>query len=215
MVKKVAYALARVANLRVPIRKKNWTFREVESSLAEAYGDDPQVNIKNFIQELNFETLAKHDLREEFAWLRQNVDTHAGPVVFTHSDFRSSNILVSKSGDIKLVDLEYCYYGYRSTDMCTLLMEWDKENGLDFTDVKLPKDEAIETFVRYYLEECDRIQSGYSAKPENSVSRMVQEIKFYFLMHLMMIICFFLKQKESFVDALSFVRKENLVSFGG
>src|SRR5699024_5314164 len=134
------------------------------------------------------------------------VDSHAGPVVFSHSDFRSSNILVSKSGDIKLVDLEYCYYGYRSTDMCTLLMEWDKENGLDFTDVKLPKDEAIETFVRYYLEECDRIQPGYSVKPENSVARMVKEIKFYFLMHMMLFIGFFLKQKESFVDAIPFDR---------
>ena len=97
MVRKLATILAQTANLNVPVRKRNnWMFDAIERTMAESFGDDPERNIEKLIEELNLETLKKHDFRQEYVRFRRYVDEMALPRVFTHSDFRGSNILVTK-----------------------------------------------------------------------------------------------------------------------
>ena len=63
----------------------------------------PEIDL---INELPLKTLKSHDLQTEFTYLMNVVEKLNSPIVFAHNDFRSSNILVTDSSDVLLVDFE-------------------------------------------------------------------------------------------------------------
>ncbi|OTF72615.1 Choline/ethanolamine kinase-like protein, partial [Euroglyphus maynei] len=118
------------------------------------------------------------------------------PMVFNHNDFRSTNIMVLKdSEEILFCDFEYCSYGFRGYDFVTFLMEWDKDI-FQLDDINLPSDDVIEKFIQLYIEGCDQIDPGYSARAENSCQKIMNDVKIQWLYFLFAFMAISLHQNE-------------------
>ncbi|KAK4878013.1 hypothetical protein RN001_010519 [Aquatica leii] len=107
------------------------------------------------------------DLRIEFNWLKQRLQTESSPVVFCHNDMQEGNILmvqddgIISNADAKLVliDFEYCSYNYRAFDIANHFLEWT----YDYTEKEWPYFKATPSnypneaqrlrFVSHYLNE--------------------------------------------------------------
>jgi len=188
---------------------KNGTFPEesIKEGLDKAYD---KLNCEQIAKEMGLQHMGSMCLRSEFAAIS---DIMANKLkvqrVLRHNDFRSQNILVSNTdSSIKLVDIESSAYGYRPHDICGFLMEW----GVGPLKFRIPDDKSIEYLCGVYTEECEKLEPGYAAKPENSLKQMIVEVKVEFLRYCMFIISFFIEKEEAFPDTMPYDYKENLVS---
>ena len=94
----------------VPIKKStNWLKDYFETTYEKAVKKFP---IEDMFNDFNLETLKKYDLKAEIQWLQKAMK--GSPIVFTHIDFRGTNVMVTELNDqIILCDFEYSSYGYR------------------------------------------------------------------------------------------------------
>ena len=78
--------------------------------------------IEKEMQEYNCKTLMSNDLKKEINWMKDLIDSIGNPVVFTHNDFRSSNLMITEPNDELVVcDFESAGYGYRGNDFNDLM----------------------------------------------------------------------------------------------
>ena len=184
----------------------------IESSLRDAYEVD---GIAASIETLGLEHLAKRDIRLEFAdLLAWMADVKAS--YFCHNDFRRGNILVVQDppGEetVKLVDFEYCSFGFRGFDLASFLLEWGREK-FDKRPVQAPSDEVIKSFVKLYIDACNEVVPGFSQDPDNALEKIVLEAKKCMLFNYFFLMSFILQQKEAFIKGMPFSKETNLVRF--
>src|SRR6185437_12709357 len=90
------------------------------------------------------------------------------PVMFTHVDFRGSNIMVTESDGLVIIDYEYSCYTYRGLDFGTLFAEWDRF-WADFTRLQdFPNDTTIKAFIDVYIEESIRLRGDHFRKDQRN-----------------------------------------------
>ena len=208
MLKKLAYLLAQLNNLDIPIAKDKFYLLDIITSYShEGYR---RHNVSSLAKELNLRYLLENDFLAEMDWFDSFIRHYLDqcPMVFNHNDFRGSNIMVLKdSEEMLLCDFEYSSYGFRGNDIATFLMEWDR-NFLDFDDTGLPSDDVIEKFIQLYLEGWEQIDPGYSTRAENSCQKIMNETKIGCLFVLINIMAVTLHQKESIFADIPFEPKK-------
>jgi len=210
IVRSVAHTLAKVHQLKVPIRKQsNWQLKQIGDMIQSAYANQP---IDSLVDEMNLDELRNFDVRKEYKWLKEQVDALQYPLVFCHNDFLGSNVLVTEPEDkMLLIDLEYCTYGCRGYDLGVFLSQWGLEPN-DYEKLDMPSDEVMERFIEYYIEGADRLEPGYGCKPENSVKAILHETKLFMSVFFLFWTAFFLNQREKMIDAIPFDIRANFVS---
>ncbi|CAG2181819.1 unnamed protein product, partial [Oppiella nova] len=139
--------LAAVHAMKVPIKvNTNWIFDDFPKFYETGYKKFP---INQMIDELNCETLKKHDLKEEMQWLFNAITKSKCPIVFSHHDFRGSNIMITEPNDeIILCDFESSSYGYRGSDFGSIALEWGRDSsefGKPYR--KYPNDETLKALI--------------------------------------------------------------------
>lgn len=108
--------LAKINHLKVPIRKTaNIVFADLRKKIQFGYD---HCNVEKLAQELDLPTLKQFHVMKEYEELMKRIEELKAPVIFMHSDFRGSNLLVSKETEqIFAVDFEYSSYGSRCFDL--------------------------------------------------------------------------------------------------
>lgn len=191
--------MAKVHSLQVPIRKN---FDALTSAMGRHIEEAYELGRMDLIKELDLKAFAAVDLREEYPRFIDILTKANIKVVFTHTDFRGSNILVSKADPtrILLTDLEYSSYAFRGFDFAIFMFDWGKDPLVSLADPRLPDDEIIRAFIRLYIEGAELLAPGYADKEENSVENILREVKLCAM------------QMFFFSNTLAINRKENLVA---
>ena len=162
--------------------------------------------VQTLVKQLNLEALKRKDLLEELNELEQLILEANCPVVFSHNDFRGSNILIPESpqsSQLITVDMEHCAYAPRAFDIATILSEWGKEQ-FAFDNQQMPPDEVIENFVALYIEGCKKLDPKYSTRPQNNFKTILRETKLFLLLNVMFFIAMSIKQEEVIIKAIPF-----------
>jgi len=106
--------------------------------------------------------LLELDLGSEVDWLLRTVTSLNSPVVFSHNDVNTGNILVrddnnKHSDNVVLIDFEFSSYNYRGFDIANHFNEWMYNyNRKDYpfyfrNSDKFPTRDQQENFVRNYV----------------------------------------------------------------
>ncbi|XP_054157314.1 choline/ethanolamine kinase-like [Oppia nitens] len=173
LVDEVFRKLARIHAMNVPINRTfNWMTTELDGAYKLAF--EGSFDVKSMFEKYNCETLLTADMKSEVQFINELVVKANSPLVFTHNDFRSSNLLITESvdksdGPIVVCDFEYGSYGYRGMDFMPILREWGRKQ-LDFSVDGIPhEDSVIRPLIEIYVDECHRIYGEeYSANTINS-----------------------------------------------
>jgi ethanolamine kinase len=193
--------LAQFHSLDVPLAKDlNWLKRYFNEFYDKGYQEFP---IDHIIKEVNAQNLIKRNLKEEYEWLLRCIDAMNSPIVFSHNDFRGSNLLVHEIVDdnnprlITLCDFEYSCYYYRGFDLGVCLSEFG--NTLLSAPQQIPSDKVLEEFLRGYLDESIKIHGEeYGLNDQNSMRRLINETKVFALAAKMFGVMFLFRTKELF-----------------
>ena len=198
LVKQVFQSLARIHSMDVPVKKNtNWVERLLDRSYKEAF---EKFDIEKEIHDYNCEALKNNDLMAEMQWIKGVLKKANSPVVFTHNDYRSSNLLITEpNNELVVCDFEYGGYGHRGHDFLNIMREWGR-NPFDFKDMANlpPEDSLFRPFIEIYVEECIRISGkSYSENEINSVDHILKEAKIYLLNGTLFFTIFLLKNDEN------------------
>lgn len=193
-------ALARVHAMDVPVKKTtNWVFDFFDGHYHKFLNNESAVRM---VKELNCQAMLNNDIKADIDWMKRSFIEINSPVVFTHIDFRGSNIMVTEPDDqIVLCDFEYSSYGYRGYDFGTIIGEW----GRSMEDMmkserecqSFPSDATIKELLKPYISESEKIfGKKWSNDSVNSVNHLVSEVKLFTLAAYMFIIVFCLASDE-------------------
>jgi aminoglycoside phosphotransferase (APT) family kinase protein len=200
LVRKVIQILAKIHSLDVPIKKKaKVLFELMVRSYEEAVKKFP---INDFIEEYNCETLKKYDLKAEIDWIKGAIERANSPVVFTHNDFRSHNLLITEPNDELVVcDFDFSRYEHRGSDFVCLIREWGRK-PMEYKSIEgLPLESQFKPLIEIYVEECERIYGkSYSQNPINSVDHILKEVKTFLLFSYLFSTVNFMKEDEGSVE---------------
>ncbi|CAG2179711.1 unnamed protein product, partial [Oppiella nova] len=171
LVTEVFQKLARVHAMDVPIKRTHWFFTEMDRFYGLAQ-NNLNIHINN--NEYNLETFKKYDLKTELEFIQQLLVKSKSPMVFTHNDFRSSNIMVLEDnnnnnndlsdGQVVLCDFEYSSYGFRGHDMGIILSEWGRSISDFAKPYTFPDDSVLLSLIDIYIKEsqiCEVAYKGY------------------------------------------------------
>ncbi|XP_054157309.1 choline kinase alpha-like [Oppia nitens] len=175
--------LARVHALDVPIKKCHWSLKEMHRFY---YNFINKTELKCLVDKL--EVFIENDLKVEMDWIRGVVEKTNSPLVFTHNDFRSSNIMVLEDKNVEsgeqivLCDFEYSSYGYRGQDFGIIISEW----GRTMNDIKkpltLPNDSTLRQIFDIYIKETERlIGKEYCEANRFTLDVIIKEAKVFAL----------------------------------
>lgn len=187
--------------MEVPIKKNsNWVFDYFDEYYVKYSMRDSEN--KRLFEELNCNILPNTDMKAEIDWLKKAIVAIESPIVFTHIDFRGSNIMVIEPDDrIVLCDFEYSSYGFRGFDFGTILCEW----GRDLHEMtksekevkKFPNDSELKQILQSYVNESEAIHGkGWSQDTKNSMQHLIKEAKIFTLASMMFIMLFCLGSDE-------------------
>ena len=168
--------------MNVPIRRThNWMYDLMVRQFADIFQKHP---INDFIKQYDCKTLSEDKLRAEINWVRDAIKGADSPVVFTHSDYRSSNLMVTEPDDELIVcDFDVTQYGYRGQDFVALVREWGRSNfeRKPIEGLPLP-DSELKPLIEIYVKESHRIHGkSYSENPINSVEHILKEVKIFLM----------------------------------
>ena len=216
--KDLAQRLARIHAMEVPIKRSgNWLFDYFDESLKLA---KERFDLKALIEESKFQTLKTYDIEEELQWLKKAIIESESPHIFTHLDFRGSNIMITESDGIVLCDFEYSCYGYRGFDFGTFFTELGYGRlvdgrvwGQSTQPHEYPSDETIKQFIGPYIEESIKLKGKqFSEDNRNSIENILKEVKLFSLVGFMWTIMFLLGMNESVIAEIQFVKLESMVN---
>jgi choline/ethanolamine kinase len=156
----IARNVALVHSLEVPVSKEpTWladTMRTYLHRLSICPERVPEEEREHAV------ALANWDVRQEVDWLLGFLKTVDSPVVFSHNDINTGNILVredpSSWDPVVFIDYEFAAYNYRAFDIANHFNEWMYDYGRkDFpyyyrrTD-QYPSQKEQERWVRMYVQ---------------------------------------------------------------
>ena len=101
--------------------------------------------------------LANWDVRQEVDWLLGFLKTVDSPVVFSHNDINTGNILVredpSSWDPVVFIDYEFAAYNYRAFDIANHFNEWMYDYGRKVTFIKnsIFNIHAVDIFLKLFL----------------------------------------------------------------
>jgi len=156
----VARNVAMVHSLEVPVGKDpTWLGDTLRSFLNKVSVIRPE-DVPNE-EKVAALSVASWDLRKEVDWLLGFIRVVDSPVVFSHNDINTGNILVREDGSnwdpVVFIDYEFASYNYRGFDIANHFNEWMYDYGRkDFpyyhrnTD-KYPTIKEQERWVRMYI----------------------------------------------------------------
>ncbi|CAG2174543.1 unnamed protein product [Oppiella nova] len=178
LVEQVFKGLSQWHAMDVPVKRRHWL-----SEMFDHFYDMCEQNIpfKELAQELNCETFVRYDLKGEKEFIKDLITRTDSPMVFTHNDFRSSNILIVEDRDESEAQVVFCDfdgsgYGYRGQDFGSIMFEWGRTWDSMQDLHTFPDDTTIILIIECYNRESERIYgTEYSANPRNSVKQMLIE----------------------------------------
>ena len=198
--------------MNVPVKKVNWVFPCHERLYKKAF---EKFAIEKDLEKYNCKTLKENNLRKELDWIREQIERTESPTVFSHNDFRSSNILITEPNDeVVICDFESAAYSYRGVDFVPMMREWGR-NQWDFKTIcDLPlEDSVFAPLVAIYIEECEGIHGKeWSQNPINSVQHILNETKVFLLNDCLFGILFFLSNDDSDPNGFPLSRKIGMVN---
>src|SRR5690349_1739050 len=103
--------------MEVPINKDpDWQrLKWIESEVSKARH---MFDIEKECEEYHCDELKTFDFQSEIEWYKQKIFEMKSPVVFTHNDYRSANLLITEPNDqLVICDFEEASYGYRGFDL--------------------------------------------------------------------------------------------------
>ena len=172
--------------------------------------------IEEEIQKYNCETLTIKDLKHEMDWMLCAINDVKSPVVFTHNDYRSSNLLITEPNDELIVcDFDVSSYGRRGYDFVALMREFGpKVTGFGKPVDRFPvEDSVLEPLLEIYLKESQRIHGkSYSENPINSVENILKEVKVFYLFQKLWSISHIVSNDQNSEGGHPFNRKMCMVS---
>ena len=131
----IARNVALVHSLEVPVSKEpTWLADTMRSYLHRL-----TINPEKVPQEEreHAAALANWDVRQEVDWLLGFLKTVDSPVVFSHNDINTGNILVredpSSWDPVVFIDYEFAAYNYRAFDIANHFNEWMYDYGRKVT----------------------------------------------------------------------------------
>ena len=209
---KVFKALAKIHSLKVPINKGS---NRVNQMLLKSYSEAIQkFDIKKEMDEYNCVSLKSCDLKAEIDYVLNVAKNSKSPVLFTHNDFRSSNLLITEPNEgLVVCDFDITGYGYRGFDFVSLSIEWGRKQ-FDKTPVRgIPfKDEEMKSLIEIYVEESVRIHGkSYLENEINSVDHILKELKIFLLFSRLVKAVLYLKNDDT-KDGIPINRKVCMVS---
>ena len=165
--------------------------------------------IEKEMDEYKCETLKKTDLRAEFSWIRKVTSKINCPIVFTHKDYRSSNLMITQPNDELVVcDFDISGYGYRGQDFVTIFREFCKKVEIKALEEFPLKDSIILPLIEIYVKESEIINGkSYSENQINSVENILKEIKIFCLLSSIFAVSFIINNDP---DAGEFPMKRSL-----
>ncbi|XP_054157315.1 uncharacterized protein LOC128955668 [Oppia nitens] len=187
LVDEVFRKLAQIHAMNVPIKRSHNRFDEIDESYKIAF--EGNIDIKKIFETHKCETLLTADIKSEIQFIRGLIEKVNIPIVFTHNDYRSSNILITESvdktdGPLVICDFEFVSYSYRGLDFMPLLREWGRKQ-FDMSNDGLPHDDSVlRPLIEIYLNECEKIYGKeFTANKLNSMDHMLYELKLSYLIY--------------------------------
>ena len=197
--------LAAIHCLEVPIEKDpNWLQDFADIRCKNAFKKFP---IEEEILKYNCETLKAHDLKDELNFIKNVIERVNSPVVFTHNDYRSLNLMITEPNDELIVcDFDISCYGYRGNDFVYLIRDWRPRDESYKVMEGIPcEDSVLSPLLHIYLKEMQRIVGkDYFENEINSVEHLIREVKVFSLFQILVTCVYTLKMEGN--------RKEFMVS---
>ncbi|CAG2164693.1 unnamed protein product [Oppiella nova] len=204
LVKEFAQKLAKFHSLNVPTARDLNRYKKIFYDFYDGiYKRTP--NLDQIFKEINAKNFLECDIKEENQWLHKCIEAIKSPIVYSHNDIFTGNILVNNKIDDKsannviLIDFEYSGHFYRGSDLGFFVNEFGRSsNWLDRQDVPLAHDIWIQMFLTHYLNESIEIHGKeFADRVENSMQYLLRETKLFSLIAEMFIIFFMLYTNES------------------
>ncbi|KAJ1960200.1 hypothetical protein IWQ62_004316 [Dispira parvispora] len=172
--KLVAERMAEWHRVEIPGPKTPKLFETTQQwfdQVCEAYGDraaNPRFH----------DLFSLDKLRSELQYLKQELDKLQAPVVFSHNDLLSANVIYNQEQDrVSFIDHEYASYNYRGYDIGNHFAEFA---GFECHYDRYPSKKVQWVWLTHYLEAIQQ------AKPtDDEVEQLYQEVnKFSLASHL-------------------------------
>ncbi|CAG2177579.1 unnamed protein product [Oppiella nova] len=198
----------------VPIKRTHWFFAEMDRFYGLAQNNlNPHINNNEY----NLETFKKYDLKTELELIKELLVKSKSPMVFTHNDFRSANIMVLEDnnnnndlsdGQVVLCDFEYSSYGFRGHDFGYIISEWGRSMSDFAKPYTFPDDSVLLSLIDIYIKESVRILGKqYSDDKINSREQLLKEMKIFTLSGCLFMTVFMLTNDENAADSFELNKK--------
>ncbi|CAG2100036.1 unnamed protein product [Medioppia subpectinata] len=180
LVEELFRKLAQIHAMEAPLPKREWILKEIDLHYKEAFKRFP---INELIDKYNCKTLKENNLKVEIQWLKEIIPKTNSPIVFSHNDLWSNNIMLlnkeTDSGDhLVFCDFEFSSYGNRGYDFGSLLGEWGRDVFEIFNDQTFIADPIVKQLLHYYISENETIfGESWSQNENNSMDQLIKEVK--------------------------------------
>src|SRR5882724_12063587 len=161
LVEQVFKKLAQIHAMDVPVKRYNNDFIRDANN---AYKNIIESKILNeLIEDFGFEIFKTNDIKVEMDFMKELVLSAESPIVFTHLDYRSSNLMITKGHnneeEIVICDFDFASYNYRARDFVALSNEWNRTQFGWLTSIEgfPPEDAVLKPLIEIYLKECEQI----------------------------------------------------------
>jgi len=188
LVEMVFKKLAQIHGMDVPIkRSNNALINDMEIAYKTIYENMTQFN--DMIDKFGFEIFKTNDIKVELDFMKELMISCESPIMFTHLDYRSSNLMIINNNnnneeEIIICDYDMARYDYRGRDFAAILSEWGRSQWawIKSIDNFPPEDSAIIPLVEIYIKECEQIfGKKFTQNPINSLEHIINEIKVFLL----------------------------------
>ncbi|XP_054156997.1 choline/ethanolamine kinase-like [Oppia nitens] len=197
--------LARVHGLNVPIKKCHWSLKEMDRFYNNFIN---KTDLKCLVDK--FDVFIENDFKTEIDWLKGLIEKTNSPLVFTHNDFRSSNIMVLEDKNVEsgeqivLCDFEYSSYGYRGQDFAIILTEWGRTMNDMKKPMTLPDDSTLRSIFDIYIKETERLfGKDYCEANRFTSDVIIKEAKIFALYMQIWFVVFMLGNEEESSELFS------------
>ena len=207
--------IARLHAMNVPLPKKPW-FSDNLDEFYETFNSSNSSG-KLLVKE-NCPQLCQPEFRAQIDWVKHMLSELNSPLVFSHNDLVSNNIMVLDhkldNGDqVIMCDFEHGGYEHRCLDLGMILTEW----GRLWTSMDIPQsfadDSTLKRLLQIYTNEMVKIfGNSYTENPVNSMEQLVKEAKIFSMAFKMFIILWYLKTVVATLDT-SIDAKTSVVSY--
>jgi ethanolamine kinase len=117
-------------------------------------------------------------LKKELKNLKNSLSKINSPIVFTHNDLLSGNVIFNEKNDsIYFIDFEYSGYNYRGYDIANHFNEWAGFN-VDYS--KYPNKEQQYEFFRSYLKSFNQTEEEPNEHELNNLYKEVNKFSLVF-----------------------------------